>query len=93
MLENAVEWGSEYLILGQHFIGNEYPHGKYIGEGTNGEKELIANGTLRICDMLADSTGSNIDSNNGLLISNIPTINDTYNRGLENILLISLINI
>ena len=40
MLENAVEWGSEYLILGQHFIGNEYPHGKYIGEGINGEKEL-----------------------------------------------------
>ena len=40
MLRNAVEWGSEYLILGQHFIGNEYPHGKYIGEGINGEKEL-----------------------------------------------------
>ncbi len=40
MLENAVSWGSEYLILGQHFIGNEHPHGKYIGEGINGEKEL-----------------------------------------------------
>lgn len=41
MLENAVSWGSEYLILGQHFTGNEYPHGIYIGEGKNGEKELV----------------------------------------------------
>lgn len=40
MLENAARWGSEYLILGQHFIGNEHPGGKYIGEGINGENEL-----------------------------------------------------
>ncbi len=25
MLENAKKWGGEYLILGQHFVGNEYP--------------------------------------------------------------------
>jgi hypothetical protein len=43
--------------------------------------------------MLADSTGSDIASNKGLLISNTPTIKETYNRGLENILFISLINI
>ncbi len=40
MLKNAVEWGSEYLILGQHFTGNEHPGGKYCGDKTNGEKEL-----------------------------------------------------
>ena len=43
--------------------------------------------------MLPDPEGSNIVTNNGLLISNTPTINDTYNRVLENILFISLINI
>ena len=43
--------------------------------------------------MLAESTGSKNASNKGLLISNTPTINDTYNRGLENILFVSLINI
>lgn len=29
MLKNAAEWGAEYLILGQHFIGNEYPDGSH----------------------------------------------------------------
>ena len=59
----------------------------------NGEKELRAKGMLRYCDMLPDSEGSNIVTNNGLLISNTPTMKDTYNRGLENILFISLLNI
>ncbi|MBR5067059.1 MAG: hypothetical protein IKX08_05365, partial [Lachnospiraceae bacterium] len=32
-------------------------NGKAQNIAANGEKELIANGTLSICDMLADSTG------------------------------------
>lgn len=31
MLANAKSWGAEYLILGQHFIGNEHPGGTYSG--------------------------------------------------------------
>lgn len=34
MLENAVNWGSEYLILGQHFISNEHPGGSYVGNSS-----------------------------------------------------------
>lgn len=29
MLENAVSYGAEYLVLGQHFIGEEHPNGVY----------------------------------------------------------------
>lgn len=31
MLKFAKELGAEYLILGQHFVFNEYPNGKYTG--------------------------------------------------------------
>lgn len=34
MLNNAVAYGAEYLILGQHFIGEEYPNGMPSGRGT-----------------------------------------------------------
>lgn len=40
MLANAVAWGAEYLILGQHFIGNEHPHGMYCGSRQNTSENL-----------------------------------------------------
>lgn len=36
MLRNALSWGGEYLILGQHFIREEYPEG--IASGYPNEK-------------------------------------------------------
>ena len=32
MLENVCNCGAEYLILGQHFLGNEYPNGYGTGD-------------------------------------------------------------
>ena len=40
MLKNVENLGAEYLILGQHFIGNEYPDGKYVGSTTHSEADL-----------------------------------------------------
>ena len=40
MLRRAVNWGCEYLILGQHFIGNEHPAGAYTGAANSSEKDL-----------------------------------------------------
>ena len=40
MLRHAREWGCEYLILGQHFIGNEHPAGVYTGRENDSEAEL-----------------------------------------------------
>lgn len=40
MLRRAVDWGCEYLILGQHFIGNEHPSGVYTGAANGSEKDL-----------------------------------------------------
>lgn len=35
MLKNVTEAGGEYLILGQHFIGNEHPGGRYTYSETD----------------------------------------------------------
>ena len=40
MLRNVKELGTEYLILGQHFIHNEFPDGKYAGSDGHNEKDL-----------------------------------------------------
>lgn len=41
MLKNAIDFGAEYLILGQHFIHNEHPNGRYAMKPNN-EKEHLA---------------------------------------------------
>ena len=40
MLKNAVAWGAEYLILGQHFIANEHPGGNYCGKPNDSTDKL-----------------------------------------------------
>lgn len=40
MLRRAQEWGCEYLILGQHFVGNEHPSGAYTGAANGSEADL-----------------------------------------------------
>lgn len=40
MLEGARKMGAEYLILGQHFIGNERPNGRYVALPTDCGAEL-----------------------------------------------------
>lgn len=40
MQKKALEYGAEYLILGQHFIYNEHPDGIYIYNRDNSEKDL-----------------------------------------------------
>ncbi|MBQ7715120.1 MAG: histidinol-phosphatase [Clostridia bacterium] len=40
MYANALKWGAEYLILGQHFTKNEHPNGYYAGVPTDSEEEL-----------------------------------------------------
>ena len=40
MLHRAQDWGCEYLILGQHFIGNEHPSGTYTGAANSSEADL-----------------------------------------------------
>ena len=41
MFKVVKELGAQYLILGQHFIYNEYPNGKYIGNDDKDKKDLI----------------------------------------------------
>lgn len=42
MLKSAVEYGAEYLILGQHYAGDEYPDGFHVvGEETNDPNHLL----------------------------------------------------
>ena len=41
MLERVKELGAEYLILGQHFVGEEWPNGTYILRPTDKEECLI----------------------------------------------------
>lgn len=43
MLENAINFGAEYLILGQHFLYNEYPDGVYSADKISSKKEVIKN--------------------------------------------------
>ena len=40
MLSDARRLGAEYLILGQHFIGEEYPSGRYMFRETDTEEHL-----------------------------------------------------
>ena len=40
MYENALRWGAEYLILGQHFTRSEHPYGFYCGCATSDPAEL-----------------------------------------------------
>lgn len=40
MLQNAINWGAEYLVLGQHYIGNEHPNGASSTRGSASEAEL-----------------------------------------------------
>lgn len=40
MMNYVENLGAEYLVLGQHFIGNEYPDGKYVGANTHTEADL-----------------------------------------------------
>ncbi len=40
MLKNSISYGAEYLILGQHFIGNEHPGGFYVNYATDDERHL-----------------------------------------------------
>lgn len=41
MLEQARTLGCEYLILGQHFLGNEHPDGVYTGRAPDSEDTLV----------------------------------------------------
>jgi len=41
MLANARAWGAEYLILGQHFIGNEHPGGFYVALESDGRTDQL----------------------------------------------------
>ena len=40
MLEIALTAGGEYLILGQHFIGEEYPSGKYVFRASDADVDI-----------------------------------------------------
>ena len=42
MLKNAIDFGAEYLILGQHFIHNEHPNGRYVIRSDNEKDHLAA---------------------------------------------------
>ena len=42
MLENAVKWGAEYLILGQHYIFPENEGARHTVKESDSEKELEA---------------------------------------------------
>lgn len=46
MLKTALDAGGEYLILGQHFIGEEHPFGKYIFRATSEEKDMVEYASL-----------------------------------------------
>ena len=40
MLVYSRELGAEYLILGQHYIGNEHPNGRYVAQPSDSVAEL-----------------------------------------------------
>lgn len=40
MLRRAIDLGAEYLLLGEHFVEEEYPEGAYSGEKTKSEALL-----------------------------------------------------
>jgi histidinol-phosphatase (PHP family) len=40
MLNNAIEYGAEYLILGQHFLDEEHPGGVYVMNENNSVADL-----------------------------------------------------
>lgn len=42
MLQNAIAFGAEYLILGQHFIHNEHPGGRYVMKPDHEKEHLTA---------------------------------------------------
>jgi len=42
MKENALAWGAEYLILGQHYTESEFPSGIYSGFQTADEAQLAS---------------------------------------------------
>ena len=42
MKKNALGWGAEYLILGQHYTNSEYPGGAYSGFQTSDEKHFAS---------------------------------------------------
>ena len=41
MLKSAIDYGVEYLILGQHFLVEEHPDGIYITQGQETEESMI----------------------------------------------------
>ncbi|MBO5299802.1 MAG: histidinol-phosphatase [Clostridia bacterium] len=41
MLKSAIDYGAEYLILGQHFLVEEHPDGIYITQGQETEESMI----------------------------------------------------
>ena len=55
MYENAVRWGAEYLILGQHFIRNEFPQGFYCGWQTDDNDHLKI-----YCDEVVEAIGKGV---------------------------------
>ncbi len=52
MLADAVKWGAEYLILGQHFTRNEWPAGFYSGWQCANPDELHT-----YCDEVVEGIG------------------------------------
>lgn len=59
MLQNAIDFGAEYLILGQHFIGNERPGGSYV-IGVPSTPENIKDYTNCILEAMASGVFSYI---------------------------------
>lgn len=51
MLANARAWGCEYLILGQHFIGNEDPGSLYVAKTSDDPAQLREYVDCVICGM------------------------------------------
>ena len=42
MKKNALDWGAEYLILGQHYTHSEYPDAVYSGFPTPDEEQYVS---------------------------------------------------
>ena len=42
MRRNALAWGAEYLILGEHYLNSEYPLGKYAAFENGSEEDLAS---------------------------------------------------
>ncbi|MBE6643638.1 MAG: PHP domain-containing protein [Ruminococcaceae bacterium] len=55
MLENAVKYGAEYLILGPHFIDEEHPGGVYAMTLTENEADYV-----KYADCVVDGIKSNV---------------------------------